>query len=66
MIDRSSYNRDDALQAAGHHMMEVIRHYREAAAIIQQHQLGVVLPPEQPLLETFCECHLQKRNIART
>lgn len=64
-IDRTHYNHDDALQAAGHHLMEVIRHYREAASIIQQHQLAVALPPEQPLLETFCECQLQRKNISR-
>lgn len=64
-LDRSSYTKGEAFDAAAAHLLEVIRHHREAAAIIQQHALPIALPVEQDLLDAFCECHLKRRTAGR-
>lgn len=59
-LDRTCYDRSDALNGIAHHMNKMIEHRRHAADIVKQFNLDIALPNEKPMLEAMARAAVLK------
>lgn len=60
-VDRTYYDRNDALNAVSFHVSKMLQHQAQAASIIEQFSLPIELPGKKGLLEITMECARHKQ-----
>jgi hypothetical protein len=59
-LDRTYYDRSDALNGVAHHMNKMLEHRRHAADIARQFNLDIALPNEKSMLEAISRAAILK------